>query len=146
MLKKLLTFIKNPLGGPKFDPSRIDSIISEGMIVEGTVTYSGTLVINGTLKGTIVKAPGSKTPYGIIVGKTGVVDCEAGIEADFLINNGVISASINTQNLLKLEANSITSGTEIKYGELTIAKSAVTWGLFKSSKYVTALIDRNLVS
>jgi len=100
------------------------TIISTGVKIEGTMTSSGNVRVDGTIDGD-VNASGNITvgEHGHIKGK---------IDADNVIVGGKVSGTVNAKEKLVLEANSILEG-DIVTKILVIAPGAKFEGNSKMS-------------
>lgn len=103
------------------DPTQRESIIEEGMVVEGRITYKGAglLVIHGTVKGDIVSEGSVK------IEQTGIVN---GV---LLCRNADIGGLVNCQDkeiqvrgLLHMRRTGVVNASKIMYGELEHERGA----------------------
>lgn len=99
---------------------RIDTLIGPGIRVEGDLTFSGGLRIDGEVRGNVVAAP--EQPSVLVIGATGRVEGE--VRATRMVVSGVVSGSIHASELLELHPGARISG-ELRYGALEVHPGAV---------------------
>lgn len=113
----------------KVDLSKLNSIIAKGMKISGTVEFTGTMKISGTVDGVIKpnleEAKEGKSSQDTVLIIEGVV-ASTSIVADHVIITGTVKA----EQLIAAKSLVVISGgkmfvDEAKYGSLTIDDTAV---------------------
>jgi len=101
------------------DLSRLDTLIGNGTILEGTLTSRESLCIEGTVRGKIL-CEGS-----VVVGPKGKVDAD--IYAETVLVGGEVNGNIVTKSKLEITTNGKLRG-DIKTGSLIIAEGVLFEG------------------
>ena len=101
------------------DLSRLDTIVGNGTIFEGTVTSRESICIEGTVRGKVV-CEGS-----VIVGPRGRVDAD--IYAETVLVGGEVNGNIVSKSKLEITTNGKLRG-DIKTGSLIIAEGVLFEG------------------
>ncbi len=86
---------------------RIDSLIGTGTVVEGDVTFSGGLRIDGTVRGNVTTANGE--PGTLVVSEQARIDGE--IKVSHVVVNGTVNGPVTANDFLELQAKARTSST-----------------------------------
>ena len=94
---------------------RVETLISEDTHVDGVIETSGTIRIDGTVKGGVKKAD------GVIIGKTGIV--EGNIHAQGVNLAGKVRGNIFSEVVLELMPGSTLIG-DIDTAQLSISEGA----------------------
>lgn len=103
----------------KTDLSRLDTLVGNGTIFEGTLTSKESICVEGFVKGKIV-CEGS-----VIVGEKGKVDAE--IIADVVLLGGEVNGNIVAKTKLEITTSGKLKGN-IKTGSLIIAEGVLFEG------------------
>ncbi len=103
--------------------SRIDSLIGVGTRIEGNVTFSGGLRVDGEIKGNVVAAGGQ--PSTLVVSEQASIDGE--IHVSHLVVNGSINGPLHSAEFLELQAHSRVKG-DVHYNTLEMHLGAVVEG------------------
>ncbi len=103
--------------------SRIDSLIGVGTQIEGNVTFSGGLRVDGEIKGNVVAAGGQ--PSTLVVSEQASIDGE--IHVSHLVVNGSINGPVHSAEFLELQARSRVKG-DVHYNTLEMHLGAVVDG------------------
>ncbi len=103
--------------------SRIDSLIGVGTQIEGNVTFSGGLRVDGEIKGNVVAAEGQ--PSTLVVSEQASIDGE--IHVSHLVVNGSINGPVHSAEFLELQARSRVKG-DVHYNTLEMHLGAVVDG------------------
>ena len=101
------------------DLSRLDTLIGNGTILEGTLTSRESICIEGTVRGKIL-CEGS-----VIVGPKGRVDAD--IYAETVLVGGEVNGNIVSKSKLEITTNGKLRG-DIKTGSLIIAEGVLFEG------------------
>src|SRR5262245_21051270 len=99
---------------------RIETLVGPGVRLEGNLSFTGGLRIDGEVRGNLVAAPDQ--PSVLVIGATGRV--EGDIKATCMVVNGVVSGSIHVTGLLELHPGARVSG-DLRYGALEVHAGAV---------------------
>ena len=105
--------------GPSKPPHRIDSLISAGTRIDGDVTFTGGLRIDGEVRGNVIARPGSASV--LVIGETGRVQGE--VRAARMVVNGIVSGSVHASELLELQPCGRISG-QLEYAALEVHRGA----------------------
>ena len=103
--------------------SRIDSLIGAGTIIEGNVTFSGGLRVDGEIKGNVVASGGQ--PSTLVASEQARIDGE--IHVSHLVVNGAINGPVYCSEFLELQARSRVKG-DVHYNMLEMHLGAVVEG------------------
>jgi cytoskeletal protein CcmA (bactofilin family) len=117
------------------DSSRLDTIIGNGTIFEGTLTSRESLCVEGTVRGKVL-CEGS-----VIVGPKGRVDAD--IYAETVLVGGEVNGNIVSKSKLEITTNGRLRG-DIKTGSLIIAEGVLFEGkcqMITEDHTVTKTID-----
>jgi cytoskeletal protein CcmA (bactofilin family) len=107
-------------GFPRTRPDRIDTLIGPGVRVDGDLSFTGGLRIDGEVRGNVCAVP--EQPSVLVVGATGRVEGE--VRATRMVVSGVVSGTIYASELLELHPGARISG-ELRYGALEVHPGAV---------------------
>ncbi len=94
--------------GASFDSSRPDALqdvsafVGKGVVFKGTITYNGTVRIDGTLEGEI------STDGILLVGEEAVITAK--VTAGTIVCKGKITGEIHAREKMKLRAPAVISG------------------------------------
>jgi len=111
-------------GGKASKPqSRIDSLIGEGTVVEGSITFSGGLRIDGRVRGNVAAA--DDQPTTLVLSEKARVDGE--IHVSHVVVNGTIVGPLFAGEYVELQGKANVSG-DIHYRTLEIQLGAVIQG------------------
>jgi cytoskeletal protein CcmA (bactofilin family) len=102
---------------------RIDSLIGAGTLVEGDVTFSGGLRIDGRVKGDVVAATGE--PSTLVVSAQARVD--GAIRVSHVVVNGQVNGPITANDYLELQPKARILG-DVSYKTLEMHVGAVIQG------------------
>jgi cytoskeletal protein CcmA (bactofilin family) len=106
---------KNPLSNHTFE-----SILGEGMIIDGRLKISGSALIHGTVTGNIEPEP--KAPMVVVgVGEAGRV--HGNITADQVMIAGHVLGDVRAKSRVELMATAVVEGN-LRYGALIIDEGA----------------------
>ena len=94
---------------------KVETLISQDTLIEGYIEASGTIRVDGTVKGGVKKAE------GVIIGETGMV--EGNICAECVSLAGNVKGNIRSQTSLELMRGSSLTG-DIETTQLSIAEGA----------------------
>jgi cytoskeletal protein CcmA (bactofilin family) len=104
-------------------PSPIDSLIGTGTTIEGSITFSGGLRIDGHVKGN-VKALGSK-PGTLVVSELAKVEGE--IDVAHVVINGTVAGPVRASEYVELLPKARVTGN-VSYKSIEIHVGAIVMG------------------
>ena len=102
---------------------RIDSLIGAGTIVDGDVSFSGGLRIDGQVRGNVTAANGD--PCTLVVSEHARVDGE--IRVSHVVINGTINGPVTADDYLELQAGARIVG-DVSYRQIEMRVGAVIQG------------------
>jgi cytoskeletal protein CcmA (bactofilin family) len=103
--------------------NRIDSLIGAETRIEGNVSFSGGLRVDGEVNGNIVAVPGK--PSTLVLSELGRVNGE--ISATHLMLNGVVDGPVRAAEYLELQSKAKVTGN-VHYKSLEIQLGATVEG------------------
>jgi cytoskeletal protein CcmA (bactofilin family) len=102
---------------------RIDSLIGAGTIVDGDVSFSGGLRIDGQVRGNVTAANGD--PCTLVVSEHARVDGE--IRVSHVVINGTINGPVTADDYLELQSAARIVG-DVSYRQIEMRVGAVIQG------------------
>src|SRR5215218_6791152 len=102
---------------------RIDCLIGAGTTVDGDVTFTGGLRIDGVVRGNVTTANGEAGT--LVVSEQARIDGE--IKVSHVVVNGTVNGPIDANDFLELQAKGKVMG-DIKYRTLEMQLGAVVQG------------------
>ena len=109
--------------GKSNKPSPIDSLIGAGTTIEGDITFTGGLRIDGNIKGN-VKALGSK-PGTLVVSELAKVEGE--IDVAHVVINGTVAGPVRASEYVELLPKARVTGN-VSYKSIEIHGGAIVMG------------------
>lgn len=103
--------------------SRIDTLIGLGTVIDGNVTFSGGMRIDGQVNGDVIATPGK--PSTLILSELGSVN--GAVSVTHLVVNGAICGKVTASEYLELHAKARITG-DVHYKTLEIQIGAVLQG------------------
>jgi cytoskeletal protein CcmA (bactofilin family) len=103
--------------------NRIDSLIGAGTVVEGNVTFSGGLRIDGEVRGNVSAAEGQ--PGTLVVSEHARIDGE--VNVSHLVVNGAINGPVHSEEFLELQPRARVTG-DVLYSKIEMHLGAVVQG------------------
>ncbi|MGB7543406.1 MAG: polymer-forming cytoskeletal protein [Burkholderiales bacterium] len=103
--------------------NRIDSLIGVGTKIEGNVSFSGGLRVDGEIIGNVTSV--SDQPSTLVVSEQARIDGE--IKVSHLVVNGAINGPVIIEEFLELQSRSKVSG-DIHYNTLEMHLGAIVEG------------------
>ncbi|MDD4930455.1 MAG: polymer-forming cytoskeletal protein [Gallionella sp.] len=103
--------------------NRIDTLIGAGTIIEGNITFTGGMRIDGQVNGNVVAVQGK--PATLVLSEQGSVHGD--INVTHLVVNGVICGSVAASEYLELHAKARVTG-DVHYKTLEIQVGAILEG------------------
>jgi len=108
---------------PNKPQNRIDSLIGAGTRIEGNISFSGGLRVDGEIEGSVTAA--AEQPSTLVVSERARIDGE--IRVSHLVVNGAINGPVFVNESLELQSNSRVRG-DIHYTILEMHLGAVVDG------------------
>jgi cytoskeletal protein CcmA (bactofilin family) len=102
---------------------RIDSLIGGGTTVDGDVTFTGGLRIDGSVRGRVI-AVGDE-PATLVVSEQARIDGE--VRASHVVINGTVNGPVTAKDYLELQGNARVNG-DVAYRTLEMHAGAVVEG------------------
>jgi cytoskeletal protein CcmA (bactofilin family) len=103
--------------------NRIDSLIGAGTVIEGNVTFSGGLRIDGEVRGNITAAEGQ--PAMLVISEQASVEGE--IRVQHVMVNGQVTGPIHADQTLELQPKANVTG-DVHYRKIELQMGAVVQG------------------
>lgn len=103
--------------------NRIDSLIGPGTRIEGDVTFSGGLRVDGHIKGNVVAA--GDQPSTLVLSDQAKIEGE--IRVSHVVVNGAVIGPLHAREYLELQGKSRVTG-DVHYKTLEIQLGAVVEG------------------
>ena len=114
---------------------RIDSLIGAGTTVDGDITFSGGLRIDGIVRGNVATANGENGT--LVVSEQARVDGE--VKVSHVVVNGMINGPVTANDFLELQAKARIVG-DIEYRSLEMHMGAVVQGRLHHAEPGTASV------
>jgi len=105
---------------------QIDSLIGEGTSVNGDISFSGGLRIDGKMIGNLLGADDSSTT--LVIGQRGSI--KGNINVTHLMINGLAEGCVQVEENLELQSNAKIKG-DVNYKKLEVQLGAVIDGQIK---------------
>jgi cytoskeletal protein CcmA (bactofilin family) len=103
--------------------NRIDSLIGAGTVIEGNITYSGGLRIDGEVRGNIAAA--GEQPAMLVISEQASVEGE--IHVHHVMVNGQVKGPIHADQTLELQPKANVIG-DVHYQKIEMQMGAVVQG------------------
>jgi cytoskeletal protein CcmA (bactofilin family) len=103
--------------------NRIDSLIGVGTVIEGNISFSGGLRVDGEIKGNVIAA--GEQPSTLVVSEQTRIEGE--IRVSHLVVNGTIAGPVHSAEFLELQAHSRVKG-DVHYNSLEMHLGSVVDG------------------
>ena len=114
---------------------RIDSLIGAGTVVNGNVSFTGGLRIDGQVEGNVVAANGE--PSTLVISEQAKVDGE--IRVSHVVVNGTVNGPVIADNYLELQPRARIFG-DVSYKTLEMHVGAVIRGRLNHAEPGTASV------
>lgn len=102
---------------------RIDSLIGVGTSLEGDVTFSGGLRVDGEIKGNVRSADGQ--PATLVISEHARIEGE--ISVSHLVINGTVIGPVHSSDFLELQPRARVTG-DVEYSTIEMHLGAVVQG------------------
>jgi len=103
--------------------SKIDSLIGAGTRIEGNVTFSGGLRVDGEIKGNVCAEKG--VPSTLVVSEQARI--EGQIDVAHVVINGTVVGPVSATDSLELQPSARVTG-DVEYHHLEMQQGAVVQG------------------
>ena len=114
---------------------RIDSLIGAGTTVEGDVTFSGGLRIDGAVRGKVATV--DNQPATLVLSEQARIEGE--VHVSHVVINGAVSGPVTANDYLELQAKARVNG-DVVYRTLEMHVGAVVQGKLLHSEQESAAV------
>ena len=114
---------------------RIDSLIGAGTIVEGDVTFSGGLRVDGAVRGKVTTA--DSQPATLVLSEQARIDGE--VRVSHVVINGAVNGPVTANEHLELQAKARVNG-DVVYRTLEMQVGAIVQGKLMHAEHETAAV------
>ena len=104
---------------------RIDSLIGGAAKINGDLTFSGGLRIDGEIKGNVTAQPGAAST--LVLSEHGKIDGD--VSVTHLVVNGVVNGTVRAEEYMELQSKGRVTG-DVYYKTLELQLGAVAEGRF----------------
>jgi cytoskeletal protein CcmA (bactofilin family) len=116
-------------------PKRIDSLIGAGTVVDGDVTFSGGLRIDGAVHGKVATV--DSQPATLVVSEQASIEGE--VRVSHVVINGTVSGPVAANDYLELQAKSRVNG-DVVYRTLEMHVGAIVQGKLMHAEQESAAV------
>ena len=114
---------------------RIDSLIGTGTTVEGDVTFTGGLRIDGTVRGRVVAVDDEAAT--LVVSEQAKIDGE--VRVSHVVVNGAVNGPVTASDSLELQAKARVNG-DVIYRRLEMHAGAIVQGKLMHAEQESAAV------
>jgi len=114
---------------------RIDSLIGAGTTVDGDVTFSGGLRIDGVVQGKVATV--DNQPATLVLSEQARIEGE--VHVSHMVINGTVTGPVNANDYLELQAKARVNG-DVVYRTLEMHVGAVVQGKLMHSEQESAAV------
>ena len=114
---------------------RIDSLIGAGTTVDGDVTFSGGLRIDGVVQGKVATI--DNQPATLVLSEQARIEGE--VHVSHMVINGTVTGPVNANDYLELQAKARVNG-DVVYRTLEMHVGAVVQGKLMHSEQESAAV------
>lgn len=104
-------------------PKRIDSLIGAGTVVDGDVTFSGGLRVDGAVHGKVATLDGQ--PATLVLSEKAKIEGE--VRVSHVVINGAVTGPVTANDYLELQAKARVNG-DVVYRTLEMHVGAIVQG------------------
>ena len=126
---------------PSKPQNRIDSLIGAGTRIEGNISFTGGLRVDGEIQGNVTAA--ADQPSTLVVSEHARIEGE--IRVSHLVANGTINGPVFASDSLELQANSRLRG-DVHYSTLEMHLGAIVDGRLVHGSGETRAVELKLAS
>ncbi|HEV2979577.1 MAG TPA: polymer-forming cytoskeletal protein [Casimicrobiaceae bacterium] len=116
-------------------PKRIDSLIGAGTIVDGDVTFSGGLRVDGAVRGKVATV--DSQPATLVLSEQARIEGE--VRVSHVVINGVVNGPVTANDYLELQAKARVNG-DVVYRTLEMHVGAVVQGKLMHAEQESAAV------
>lgn len=121
--------------------NKIDSLIGAGTRIEGNVTFSGGLRVDGEIKGNVSAEKGK--PSTLVISEQARI--EGQIDVTHVVINGTVAGPVNASDTLELQPNARVTG-DVQYHQLEMQQGAVVQGRLIHQAAAAKTVELKLAS
>ncbi len=115
-----------PRKQPLIQSTRLSSLIADGVMITGDVSFASGLRIDGRVKGHVIgQAVDGKPAALLVLSDKGQI--EGSVRCGDAVVNGSVIGDLDVENFLELQANAVVTGT-IRYRQLKMDVGATVQG------------------
>lgn len=103
--------------------NKIDSLIGAGTVIEGNVTFSGGLRIDGEVRGNVCAA--ADQPSTLVISEHARIDGEVCVS--HLVVNGTVNGPVRSSEFLELQPRARVTG-DVEYNAIEMHLGAIVQG------------------
>lgn len=103
--------------------NHIDTLIGPDSVIQGDMSFSGGLRVDGTIRGNVIEQAGN--PSTIIISETGRI--EGSVDATKIVLNGTVVGPVKTEQFIELQTKARITG-DLHYRALEMHMGAVIDG------------------
>ncbi len=116
-------------------PKRIDSLIGAGTVVDGDVTFSGGLRVDGTVHGKVATV--DSQPATLVLSEQARIEGE--VRVSHVVINGVVNGPLTANDYLELQAKARVNG-DVVYRTLEMHIGAIVQGKLMHAEQESAAV------
>ncbi|HEV3240601.1 MAG TPA: polymer-forming cytoskeletal protein [Casimicrobiaceae bacterium] len=116
-------------------PKRIDSLIGAGTVVDGDVTFSGGLRVDGAVHGKVATV--DNQPATLVVSEQASIDGE--VRVSHVVINGAVTGPVTANDYLELQAKARVNG-DVMYRTLEMHVGAIVQGKLMHAEQESAAV------
>jgi cytoskeletal protein CcmA (bactofilin family) len=116
-------------------PKRIDSLIGAGTVVDGDVTFSGGLRVDGAVHGKVATV--DSQPATLVLSEQARIEGE--VRVSHVVINGVVNGPVTANDYLELQAKARVNG-DVVYRTLEMHVGAIVQGKLMHAEQESAAV------
>ena len=116
-------------------PKRIDSLIGAGTVVDGDVTFSGGLRVDGAVRGKVATV--ESQPATLVLSEQARIEGE--VRVSHVVINGVVNGPVTANDYLELQAKARVNG-DVVYRTLEMHVGAIVQGKLMHAEQESAAV------
>jgi cytoskeletal protein CcmA (bactofilin family) len=116
-------------------PKRIDSLIGAGTVVDGDVTFSGGLRVDGAVRGKVVTV--DSQPATLVLSEQARIEGE--VRVSHVVINGLVNGPVTANDYLELQAKARVNG-DVVYRTLEMHVGAIVQGKLMHAEQESAAV------
>jgi len=119
----------------KPQPKRIDSLIGAGTVVDGDVTFTGGLRIDGAVHGKVATV--DSQPATLVLSEQARIEGE--VRVSHVVINGIVNGPVTANDYLELQAKARVNG-DVVYRTLEMHVGAIVQGKLMHAEQESAAV------